>query len=62
MEKNRTIPGIHRWFIPDTRPEFDIDPKHITIGEVFFIFFMQHWGEVVPPHIFPSNHYWPGGK
>jgi hypothetical protein len=45
MEKNRTIPGIHRWFFPVTRPEFDIDFKHITIGEVFSIFFMQHLGK-----------------
>jgi hypothetical protein len=46
MEKNRTNPGIHRWFIQNTRPGIDINSTHITPGEVFSIFFMQHWGEV----------------
>jgi hypothetical protein len=44
MEKNRTDPGLHRWFIPAIRPGFAVDSTHITFGEVFSIFFMQHWG------------------
>ena len=35
MEKNRTDPGLHRWFIPAVRPGFAVDSTHITFGEVF---------------------------
>jgi hypothetical protein len=52
MEKNRTDPGLHRWFIPAIRPGLAVDSTHITFGEVFSIFFMQHWGVVnVQDHI-----------
>jgi hypothetical protein len=46
MEKNRTDPGLHRWFIPAIRPGSAIDSTHITFSEVFSIFFMQHWGKI----------------
>jgi hypothetical protein len=45
MEKNRTDPGLHRRFIPEIRTGFVAASKHITFGEVFSIFFMQHWGK-----------------
>jgi hypothetical protein len=46
MEKNRTDPGLHRWFIPAIRPGLAVDSTLITFGEVFSIFFMQHWGKL----------------
>jgi hypothetical protein len=45
MEKNRTDPGWHRWFIAAIRLGFAADSTHIGFGEVFFIFFMQLWGK-----------------
>jgi hypothetical protein len=54
MEKNRTDPGLHRWFIPAIQPGSAIDSTHIQFSEVFSIFFMQHWGlfliETTPIH------------
>jgi hypothetical protein len=44
MEKNRTDPELHRWFIPEIRTGFAVDSMPITVSEVFSIFFMQHWG------------------
>jgi hypothetical protein len=38
MEKNRTDPGLHRWFIPVIRPGFAVDSMPITVSEVFSIF------------------------
>ena len=45
MEKNRTDPGLHHWFTPKIRAGFTVDSMHMTFGEVFSIFSMQHWGE-----------------
>jgi hypothetical protein len=65
MEKNRTDPGLHRWFIPAIRPGSAIDSTHITFSEVFSIFFMQHWGYVFGglgypdesrSHKYPTDH------
>jgi hypothetical protein len=35
---------MHHWFFPVTRPGFALNSMPITFGEVFSIFFMQHWG------------------
>jgi hypothetical protein len=46
--KNRTDPVMHSWFVPVFMPGYVIDSTHITFGEVFSIFFMQHWGLIQP--------------
>jgi hypothetical protein len=51
MDKNRTVPGWHYWFIPVVRQEFVVDSTHLTFGEVFSIFFMQQWGSSPPTAI-----------
>ncbi len=44
MEKNRTDPEMHRWFVPVIRPGVALDSTLIPFSEVFSIFFMQRWG------------------
>jgi hypothetical protein len=36
---------LHHGSIPVSRPGSAVDSTHITFGEVFSIFFMQHWGK-----------------
>jgi hypothetical protein len=44
MEKNRTDPEMCRWIDPVFISGYVLDSTHIPFGEVFSIFFMQHWG------------------
>ncbi len=43
-EKYRTDLGLHRRCIPGIRRRFGFSPTPTAICEIFFIFFMQHWG------------------
>jgi hypothetical protein len=40
MEKNRTHPGMDRWFVPSKRPGLALNSTPIGSGEVFSIFFI----------------------
>jgi hypothetical protein len=53
MAENRTDPGMNRWFVPASGPGFALDSMLIIFGEIFAIFFMQHWGKLMQ---FIGNH------
>ncbi|MCP3872657.1 MAG: hypothetical protein GY699_05800 [Desulfobacteraceae bacterium] len=44
MEKNRTDPGMHRWFDPETRIGLALASTPITLCEVFFHLFYATLG------------------